>query len=462
MTVSLRDFAGKRVHFVGIGGTGMSGLARIMSTYPIEVTGSDMKESSVLTGLRVLGATISSQHQAENVNGADFLVYSSAISKTNPEMMRGKELGIPILSRAQALSALMSESTSIAIAGTHGKTTTTSMLTVAAQSCGEDPSFAIGGTLSASGSNAHKGTGEFFIVEADESDGSFIEYRPYGAVITNIEHDHVDFFKTPESVMDAFASFVDTIATDGFLVYCADDSGSSTLGNVSTISRKISYGVSPSADLRIDSIELFPQGSKARALWKGKLLGTMELQVPGHHNVLNASAALAGGLALGLPGAQLIAGLATFRGTGRRFELKGQVQGIRVIDDYGHHPTEIEVTLTTAKRYATDGRVLVIFQPHRYSRTQAFIPGFARALDIADQAWVLEVYGASEQPIVGVSAESITQLMKHGVFEPNFLTATDAVVAKARPGDVIVTLGAGDVSSLAPIIVEALAKKFQP
>lgn len=461
MKISLSDFFTKRVHFVGIGGTGMSGLARIMSTYSIEVSGSDMKESSVLAGLRIIGASVSSQHQAHNVDGADFLIYSSAISQTNPEMVRAKELGIPILSRAQALSALMSESTSVAVVGTHGKTTTTSMLTVAVQSCGEDPSFAIGGTLSASGSNAHRGTGNFFIAEADESDGSFIEYHPFGAVITNIEHDHVDFFKTPESVMDAFESFVETIAKNGFLVYCADDAGSHALGISSKIVRKISYGVSSSADLRIDAVELFPQSSRARALWNGKSIGTIELQVPGHHNLLNASAALAGGLALGLSGAELIAGLSTFRGTGRRFELKGQVQGIRVIDDYGHHPTEIEVTLKTAKRYATDGRVLVVFQPHRYSRTQAFIPEFAKALDIADHAWVLEVYGASEQPIAGVSAESITKLMTRGIFEPNFLTATDAVVADARPGDVILTLGAGDVSSLAPIIVEALAKKFQ-
>ena len=460
MRISLSDFVGKRVHFVGIGGTGMSGLARIMSTYSIEVSGSDMKESSVLTGLRAIGAKVSSNHDSKNADGADFLVFSSAISESNPEMKRARELKIPILSRAQALSALMSESTAVAVAGTLGKTTTTSMLTVAAQSCGEDPSFAIGGTLSASGSNAHRGTGDFFIAEADESDGSFVEYQPYGAVITNIEHDHVDYFKTPESVMEAFESFVGTIASDGFLVYCADDAGSQALGNSVKNIRKISYGTHADSDLRIDSIELLPQGSKARALWNGKSIGTLDLQVPGHHNVLNASAALAGGLALGLPSSQLIAGLATFRGTGRRFELKGQVQGIRVIDDYGHHPTEIRVTLATAKRYATDGRVLVVFQPHRYSRTQAFIPEFAEALDIADQAWVLEVYGASEEPIAGISAESITKRMNHGIFEPNFLTATEAVVAHARPGDVILTLGAGDVSSLAPIIVEALAKKF--
>ncbi|MCX6435681.1 MAG: Mur ligase domain-containing protein, partial [Actinobacteria bacterium] len=277
MRISLANFFGKRVHFVGIGGTGMSGLARIMSTYSIEVSGSDMKESSVLTGLRAIGAKVSSNHDSKNVEGADFLVFSSAISESNPEMKRARELKIPILSRAQALSALMSESTAVAVAGTHGKTTTTSMLTVAAQSCGEDPSFAIGGTLSASGSNAHRGTGDFFIAEADESDGSFVEYQPYGAVITNIEHDHVDYFKTPESVMEAFESFVGTIASDGFLVYCADDAGSQALGNSVKNIRKISYGAHADSDLRIDSIELLPQGSKARALWNGKSIGTLDL-----------------------------------------------------------------------------------------------------------------------------------------------------------------------------------------
>lgn len=460
MKRSLKDLVGRRVHFVGVGGAGMSGLARIMTSEGIHVSGSDIKESSVLTALQAIGVEIKIGHDASNVSGADFVVFSSAIDTENPELVAARQLQIPQLSRAQALAILMSESKSIAVAGTHGKTTTTSMLTVAIQSCGEDPSFAIGGILKASGSNAHKGTGEFFVAEADESDGSFIEYHPFGAIVTNIEHDHVDFFKTPESVFTAFQEFASTISTEGFLVFCADDKGSRALGDLVTRCKTISYGVDQEADLRIDQIELAPSGSKARALWKGRAIGHLELQTPGHHNLLNAAAALAAGLSLGLPATQLISGLATFRGTGRRFELKGQVHGIRVVDDYGHHPTEIDVTLTAAKRYATDGRVLVVFQPHRYSRTRAFTKEFAAVLDKADRTWVLEVYGSSEKQIPGVSGQSITQLMKRGTYEPNFMAVVASVVAEAKPGDVILTLGAGDVSSLGPIIVEAISAKY--
>lgn len=461
MRYSLSDLSGKRVHLVGVGGAGMSGLARIMASDGVTITGSDVKESSVLAALRAVGADIAVGHRAENAVGADFLIYSSAISPENPERVKAMELNIPELSRAEALAILMSGSKSIAIAGTHGKTTTTSMLTVAMQSCGEDPSFAIGGTLTTAGSNAHRGTGNFFIAEADESDGSFIEYRPFGAIITNIEHDHVDYFATPQSVVDAFSAFIDTIAPEGFLVYCADDVGARSLGSATKRCNTYSYGVDVHADLHIDNIELHPGGSIARALWRGKTIGNIEIQVPGHHNLLNASAALAAGLAVDLPASELLTGLATFRGTGRRFELKGQIQGIRVIDDYGHHPTEITATLIAARHYATDGRVLVVFQPHRYSRTRAFTTQFAHALDLADKAWVLEVYGASEQPIPGVTGMSITKLMKHGTFEPNFLATIEAIANDAKPGDVILTLGAGDVSSLAPLIVEALDKKYQ-
>lgn len=463
MKYSLNDLAGKRVHFVGVGGSGMSGLARIMASDGITVTGSDLKESSVLAGLRAIGASITTgHHRSENVDGADYLVFSTAISADNPELIQAAQLKIPQLSRAQALAVLMSGSKAIAVAGTHGKTTTTSMLTVAMQSCGEDPSFAIGGTLTSSGSNAHRGTGDFFIAEADESDGSFIEYHPYGAIITNIEHDHVDYFATSQSVVDAFSAFVRTISPGGFLVYCADDEGARALSSSSgDHCAKISYGTADYADLHIDQIELQPGGSRARASWRGRAIGDIELQVPGHHNLLNAAAALTAGLALDLSAGQLLAGLSTFRGTARRFELKGQVQGIRVIDDYGHHPTEISATLNAARRYAADGRILLIFQPHRYSRTRAFVNQFALALDLADRVWVLEVYGANEKPILGVTGASITKLMEHGTFEPNFMAATEAVVEEARPGDVILTLGAGDVSSLALLIVEALGKKYQ-
>ena len=460
MKPTLASLIGKRLHFIGIGGAGMSGLARIALSHGIIVSGSDTKDSSVLVALSALGASVTTLQEAHNVDGADLVVYSNAISTTNAERVRAQELNLPILTRAGALSVLMSESKSIAVAGTHGKTTTSSMLAVALQSCSADPSFAIGGNITASGSNAHHGTGEIFVAEADESDGSFIEYHPFAAVVTNIEHDHVDFFETPESVAQAFADFAATIQENGFLTYCADDSGAQRLASVVAKIELVSYGTAESAHLHIDHIELLAMGSRARAIWHGKSVGYIELQVPGHHNLLNAAAVLATGLQLGFPASQLLTGLSVFRGTGRRFELKGTVHGVRVIDDYGHHPTEIQVTLTAARRLAGEGRLIVIFQPHRFSRTQAFASGFSKALDKADRAFVLEIYAASEKPMEGVTSKLITSQMERGEYTPNFVEVIDSVVAMAQPGDVIMTLGAGDVSSLAPIIVDGLNRRF--
>ena len=455
---TLPELIGKRVHFIGIGGAGMSGLARIALSHGIKVSGSDAKDSNVVIALTALGANVSVGHKGENVDGADLIVFSTAISENNPERLRALELGLPIIARATALALLMSESKSIAVAGTHGKTTTSSMLTVALQATGADPSFAIGGTITASGSNAHRGTGDFFVAEADESDGSFVAYHPYGAIITNIEHDHVDFFVDENAVFEAFTDFVTTIDSEGFLIYCNDDKGSRKLGSTVTNTRTFTYGTSPDSDLVIDQITLLPLGSSARAIWHGKVIGKLELSVPGHHNLMNAAAALAAGIVLDQAPAEMIDGLATFKGAGRRFEIKGTVNGIRVIDDYGHHPTEIEVTLTAARRFAGEGRLVVVFQPHRYSRTKAFIDNFATTLDLADEVIVLEIYAASEKPIAGISSEAIVEKMTRGKFIPNFIDAVDAVVKSAKPGDVVITLGAGDVSSLAPIIVEELAK----
>ena len=457
---TLHSLIGKRVHFIGIGGAGMSGLARISLSHGITVSGSDAKDSSVVKALQALGATISTQHVAGNVDGADLVVYSTAISPSNPELIRAQELKLATLTRAAALSILMSDSKSIAVAGTHGKTTTSSMMAVALQACGADPSFAIGGTITASGSNAHRGTGEIFVAEADESDVSFIEYHPYAAIVTNVEHDHVDFFATPQDVASAFKDFAATIKPEGFLTYCADDEGAKALAATITTCALLSYGIGEECDLRLDSIELEAMGSRARAIWRGKVVGFIELQVPGHHNLLNAAAVLATGLNLGFTAPELLTGLAVFRGTGRRFELKGTVHGIRVIDDYGHHPTEIDVTLKAARRFAGDGRLIVIFQPHRYSRTKAFSSQFAKVLDLADRAIVLEVYAASEKPIAGVTSRLITDAMSHGEYIPNFIEVTDSVIDSAEPQDVIITLGAGDVSSLAPIIVDGLSRRF--
>lgn len=458
--MSLQDWTGKQIHFIGIGGAGMSGLARICLSLGLNVSGSDAKDSSVVTALKALGAEIFVGHDTNHVKDAGIVIYSNAISPNNPEMIRAKELSLPLLTRAQALAVLMSTSKSVAVAGTHGKTTTSSMLTVALQSCGVDPSFAIGGTLTASGSNAHRGTGEYFVAEADESDGSFMEYHPFSAIITNIEHDHVDFFATEESVMSIFKDFAQSINSDGYLVYCKDDIGASKIAAGESSATKVSYGVEQSADLVIDQITLLPKGSRSRILWQGRAVGSLELQVPGHHNLLNAAAVMAMGLSLGLPGTQLLEGLASFQGAGRRFELKSSIAGIRIVDDYGHHPTEIDATLTAARRYAGDGRVLVVFQPHRYSRTQAFLHQFAAALDLADVAILLEIYPASEKPISGVSSSLIVDEMKNGRFIPNFLEASEEIIAIAQPGDVIITLGAGDVNSLAPIIAQGLERRF--
>lgn len=456
--MTLAEFGAKPIHFIGIGGSGMSGLARIALSHGFAVSGSDSKDSSVVQALAALGAKIHVGHDASHLDGAGTVVYSSAITAENPELARAKHEGLTLLTRAEALAILMSGSRSVAVAGTHGKTTTSSMLTVALQACGVDPSFAIGGTLNASGSNAHHGTGEYFVAEADESDGSFTAYRPFGAIITNVEHDHVDYFLTPDDVTRAFEEFISTINSDGFLVYCADDEGARALGEKSRNS--ISYGTREGSDLKVDNIALAAMGSRARASWKGKVIGEIALIVPGHHNILDAAAALAAGLALGLPAADLLTGLSRFQGAGRRFELKGEVAGIRVIDDYGHHPTEIAVTLEAARRFADGGRVIALFQPHRYSRTQAFLGAFAQELDRADLAILLEIYPASEKPIPGMTASLIASKMERGEFLPNFLEASERIIAEAKPGDVIITLGAGDVNSLGPIILEGLSKRF--
>jgi len=463
MTIpTFEQLAEKKIHFIGIGGAGMSGIARIMLAQGLTVSGSDVKDSSVTQNLATLGATIQIGHAAENVSGVDLIVLSTAISLNNPEIVAAEKLGITQISRAQALAILMAGKRSVAVAGTHGKTTTTSMLTVALQSAGLNPSFAIGGMINASGTNAYSGSGDIFVAEADESDGSFLAYKPLGAIITNIELDHVDHFNDLESIYALFENFVDSIQTGGFLIACGDDTGvQELLRRVKRTDITISiYGLG-NHDWQISRESLSPNSSVARLTHTGKVVGDLELQVPGAHNVLNAAAALAAGSALGVSGSSMLDGLATFTGSRRRFELKAEVNGIRIIDDYGHHPTEIRVTLETARRYVGNGKIYVIFQPHRYSRTQAFAAEFAQALDLADEIYLLEVYAASEQPIPGVSSLLIASQMNPEKvhFEPSMIEVVEQVTAKARAGDLVMTLGAGDVSSLAPVIVKSLEGK---
>ena len=458
--ISYKELMASTIHFVGIGGGGMSGIARILLALGADVSGSDVKDSSVLDGLRTLGARIEIGHSEAHVPQRGVLVVSSAIAEGNPELIAARARGLVVLLRAQALAIIMSQKRAIAIAGTHGKTTTTSMATVALQRCGADPSFAIGAAVTNSGTNAHHGSGDIFVAEADESDGSFLAYQPFGAVITNIELDHVDNFHSLAEMDELFAQFIDSIQSGGFLVACIDDSGVNRA--LSKIQRTdlsvITYGESSSADLKIDRISLTQTGSISRVTWKGRVLGELNLKVPGRHNVANAAATLATALHLGFPIDQLFAGLQSFTGARRRFEIKGEVNGVTVVDDYGHHPTEIRVTLEAARNFAGNGRILVIFQPHRFSRTEKFAAEFAHELSQADHVFLLEIYAASEKPIPGTTSLSISKLMKSEkvTYEPSMPVVIEQVVKMAQRGDLIMTLGAGDVSALGPLIVDVL------
>jgi UDP-N-acetylmuramate--alanine ligase len=455
-----------RVHLIGIGGAGMSALARLMLAQGVSVSGSDAKDSRRLAALRSLGAAITVGHGAHCLDGeppASVVVASTAIPPTNAEVAEARRRGLPVWTRAEALNAVMAGRKPIAVAGTHGKTTTTSMITVALQACGLDPSFAIGSELQSSGTNAHGGTGDYFVVEADESDGSFLAITPHVAVVTNVEADHLDHWADLASIEDAFVRFCTaTIEVGGVAIVCADDPGSRRVGERARElgARVVTYGQSEGADLRIVAPRTGERGWSFGVVDRGVRRGTVELQVPGLHNALNAAAALAVASVIGASDAQSAAGLATFAGTQRRFELRGVVDDVRVYDDYAHHPTEVEATLRAAREVAGEGRVVVAFQSHRYSRTSVFARDFGQALGLADVVIVLEVYSAGEDPIAGASGEVIATavpLPRESVhFEPSWSHVPEAVVERVLPGDVVLTMGAGDVGMLAPRIVDLL------
>ena len=458
-----------RVHFIGIGGAGMSGIARIMRSRGIEVSGSDAKDSRALTSLRAIGIEVFVGHDPAHVAGADIVVISSAIAASNPERTAAEAAGIPVIKRAQALAQLLEGKTSVAVAGTHGKTTTTSLLTVALQHIGADPSFAIGGTLNESGANAHEGSGDFFIAEADESDGSFLLLHPTSVIVTNIELDHLDHYGSLEEVDQAFSDFLDSIDPTGFAVVCADDAGGRRLIDRARASgiNVCTYGEVDDSDMRITDVTLQGRTAAFEAIWHGVRVGRVELQIPGRHNVANAAAALAAGLSLGCAPAGLIEGLSQFTGTRRRFEPKGTVAGVRIFDDYAHHPTEIRATLLAAREVVASephGRLVVVFQPHRYSRTQAFMDEFGAALAAADELVVMEVYPAGEDPIPGAGGAAVAQSAQdHGLTTAEFIGSWSAVapalVERIRPGDVVMTLGAGDVTLIGPEVLTGLQER---
>ncbi|OBB96985.1 UDP-N-acetylmuramate--L-alanine ligase [Mycobacterium sp. 852002-30065_SCH5024008] len=460
----------QRVHMVGIGGAGMSGIARILLDRGALVSGSDAKESRGVHALRARGASIRIGHDASSLDllpGGPTAVITThaAIPKTNPELVEARRRGIPVILRPAVLARLMDGRTTLMVTGTHGKTTTTSMLIVALQHCGRDPSFAVGGEMGEAGTNAHHGSGDCFVAEADESDGSLLEYTPNVAVVTNIEADHLDFYGSADAYVGVFDAFVERLAPGGALVVCVDDPGAAALaGRTAELGiRVLRYGSAPEKDHAATLLSWEQQGTEAVAhvqLAGEKYPRVMRLSVPGRHMALNALGALLAAIEIGAPVDAVLDGLAGFEGVRRRFELVGNAGSVRVFDDYAHHPTEISATLAavrTVLEQSGGGRSLVVFQPHLYSRTKEFAAEFGHALDAADEVFVLDVYGAREQPLAGVSGASVAEHVSAPVrYLPNFSAVAEQVAAEAGPGDVIVTMGAGDVTLLGPEIVTAL------
>jgi len=455
-----------RVHFVAIGGAGMSGIARIMLRRGIAVSGSDARDSDLLAHLAELGAKVFVGHDAAHVGDADTVVVSTAIRDSNPELVAARERGLRVLHRSEALAALMAGRRAVAVAGTHGKTTTTSMLTVALQHAGADPSYCIGGQLVTTGLGADEGTGEVFVAEADESDGSFLIYTPHIAVVTNVEADHLDNYGGFERVKENFARFVERVEPGGTLVAGADDEVAMELAALARDRGLpvLTYGEAAGADLRVSGFT--PRGLGSRFAVEG--VGEVTLGVPGRHNALNAAAVIAVARALGLDLATVRDGLAEFRGAMRRLEPKGEAGGVEVFDSYAHHPTELTADLSATRDYVREkaagdtgreGRIVAVFQPHLYSRTRFFAAEFGAALGLADVAVVMDVYGAREDPEPGVTGRLVAERIPEGTtweYVPEWDEVAAAVVRLAEPGDVVITLGAGDVTKLGPRILAGL------
>jgi UDP-N-acetylmuramate--alanine ligase len=449
-----------RVHVMGIAGAGMSGLARILIARGIPVSGCEARDSNTVAALRVVGATVHIGHSADHLADADTFVYTTAINPSHPEFVAARESGMPVLRRAAALSAALEDRQCVSIAGTHGKTTTTSLLTVAVQACGLDPSFAIGGNLYETGVNAHLGSGPLAVVEADESDGSFLLLRSAAAVITNVEADHLENHGDLEGIHRAFEQFVDRIDHNGLLLTCADDPGARRVADYARgMARRVrTYGTSADADVRIVDITEHPDSVEFTAMGDG--LGSIRVRVGslvGRHMALNAGAALALSVELGLDLDTVLEAWREFRGVHRRFEYHGTSHGISVYDDYAHHPTEVAAELAAARAVVGEGRLIAVFQPGTYSRTQTFAKEFAEAMAIADIAIVMDIFPAREEPIPGVSgaliADQIILPPERVIYEPSFAAIPSRIATVAEPGDVVLTMGIGNVYLLCPEIL---------
>jgi UDP-N-acetylmuramate--alanine ligase len=462
----------QRVHMVGIGGAGMSGIARILLDRGGMVSGSDAKESRGVIALRARGASIRIGHDESSLDllpGGPTAVVTThaAIPKTNPELVEARRRGIPVIMRPVVLAKLMAGHTTLMVTGTAGKTTTTSMLIVALQHSGFDPSFAVGGDLGEAGTNAHHGSGAYFVAEADESDGSLVQYEPDIAVVTNIEADHLDYFGSEQAYVDVFDAFIERIKPGGVLVVCVDDPGAAALAERTAALgiRVLRYGSGEQPDLAGALQDWQQHGTSAVATVQ--LAGetsprTMRLSVPGRHMALNALAAVLAAIEAGAPPDVVLDGLAGFEGVRRRFELVGTTNSVRVFDDYAHHPTKVAAALTALCALAkeSNGRSIVVFQPHLYSRTEIFAKEFGAALSAADEVFVLDVYAAREQPIAGVSGASVAEHVTVPVtYVPDFSAVAEKVAATADPGDVVITMGAGDVTMLGKEILAALRVK---
>ncbi|MGH2793391.1 MAG: UDP-N-acetylmuramate--L-alanine ligase [Actinomycetota bacterium] len=451
------------MHLVGIGGAGMSALARVLLTRGATVSGSDIKESRSLAALRALGARVAVGHAAENVGGAEAVVVSSAIPGANPEVTAAREGGIPILQRAQVLALLMRERRGIAVAGTHGKTTTTSMIAMMLRHAGLDPTFLIGGDLNEVGSNAHAGEGEWLVAEADESDGSLLWLAPEIAVITNVEADHLDYYRDEREIRETFVAFAHNLPETGTAVLGIDDPGIAWVRG--RIARTVvTFGTDPSADWAGEVVERGASGQRVLVRHAGEPAGEMQLGVPGIHNVRNALAALSAAAIVGVPFSVAAEELASFGGVQRRFQLRGSIGGVTVIDDYAHHPTEVRATLEAAREQGW-ARVVAVFQPHRYSRTQHLGRELGAALSTADLAVVTDVYGAGEQPVPGVAGKSVVDGLLAArprarvAYVPKRGEVADFVAGRVEPGDLVLTIGAGDITMLADEVLNALSER---